>query len=35
VVINRYRRAGEIRYGTFAVDERGGMEALWTDGDER
>jgi len=23
VVINRYRRAGDIRYGTFEVDERG------------
>ena len=35
VVINRYRRAGEIRYGTFAVDERGGVEALWTQEQER
>ena len=34
VVINRYRRAGEIRYGTFEVDERGGVEALWTEGDK-
>jgi dihydrofolate reductase len=32
VVIDRYRRAGDIRYGSFAVDERGGVEALWTDG---
>jgi dihydrofolate reductase len=29
VVIGRYRRAGEIRTGSFAVDERGGVEALW------
>jgi hypothetical protein len=35
VVINRYRRAGAIRYGSFAVDERGGVEALWKDGEER
>jgi dihydrofolate reductase len=35
VVISRYRRAGEIRYGTFEVDERGGVEALWTEGEER
>jgi dihydrofolate reductase len=35
VVINRYRRAGDIRYGSFAVDERGGVEALWTEGEER
>jgi dihydrofolate reductase len=35
VVINRYRRAGEIRYGSFAVDERGGVEALWSEGKER
>lgn len=35
VVINRYRRAGEIRYGSFAVDERGGVEALWIDGEQR
>ncbi|HYT78973.1 MAG TPA: dihydrofolate reductase, partial [Actinomycetota bacterium] len=35
VVISRYRRAGDIRYGSFAVDERGGVEALWTEGDER
>lgn len=34
VVINRYRRAGDIRYGSFAVDERGGVEALWTEGEE-
>jgi hypothetical protein len=34
VVINRYRRAGDIRYGTFEVDERGGVEALWTEGDK-
>jgi hypothetical protein len=32
VVINRCRRAGDIRYGYFAVDERGGVEALWTEG---
>jgi hypothetical protein len=25
VVIDRYRRAGDIRYGTFEVDERGGV----------
>ncbi len=35
VAINRYRRAGEIRYGTFEVDERGGVEALWAEGEER
>jgi hypothetical protein len=35
VVINRYRGAGDIRSGEFAVDERGGVEALWTEGDER
>jgi dihydrofolate reductase len=35
VVINRYGRVGEIRYGTFAVDERGGVEALWAEGEER
>jgi dihydrofolate reductase len=35
VVISRYRRGGDIRYGSFAVDERGGVEALWTEGDER
>jgi dihydrofolate reductase len=32
VVISRYRRAGDIRSGEFAVDERGGVEALWTEG---
>ena len=32
VTISRYRRAGDIRYGTFEVDERGGVEALWSDG---
>jgi dihydrofolate reductase len=32
VVIDRYRRAGDIRYGSFPVDERGGVEALWTEG---
>jgi dihydrofolate reductase len=35
VAINRYRRAGEIRFGSFAVDERGGVEALWTEGEQR
>ena len=35
VVINRYRRAGDISYGSFAVDERGGVEALWTEGETR
>jgi hypothetical protein len=35
VVINRYRRAADIRYGSFAVDERGGVEALWTEGEKR
>ena len=35
VVIDRYRRAGDIRYGSFAVDERGGVEALWTETEER
>ena len=35
VVINRYRRAGDIRYGSFEVDERGGVEALWTEGEQR
>jgi dihydrofolate reductase len=35
VVIGRYRRAGDIRYGEFEVDERGGVEALWTEGEER
>jgi dihydrofolate reductase len=35
VVINQYRRAGDIRYGSFVVDERGGVEALWTEGKER
>jgi dihydrofolate reductase len=32
VVINRYRREGDIRSGSFEVDERGGVEALWTEG---
>jgi len=32
VVVSRYRRAGEIRSGEFAVDERGGVEALWSEG---
>lgn len=31
VVINRYRPAGDIRSGSFEVDERGGVEALWTE----
>jgi dihydrofolate reductase len=31
VVVNRYRRAGNIRFGSFAVDERGGVEALWSE----
>ena len=35
VVISRYRRAGDIRSGSFAVDERGGVEALWSEGEER
>jgi dihydrofolate reductase len=35
VVIDRYRRAGEIRSGTFEVDERGGVEVLWTERGER
>ena len=35
VVIGRYRRAGDIRYGSFVVDERGGVEALWTEGEAR
>jgi hypothetical protein len=35
VVINQDRRAGDIRYGSFVVDERGGVEALWTEGKER
>jgi dihydrofolate reductase len=35
VVINRYRRASDIRYGSFAVDEQGGVEALWTERKER
>ena len=34
VVITRYRRAGDISFGTFEVDERGGVEALWTEGDK-
>jgi len=34
VVTSRYRRAGDIRSGEFAVDERGGVEALWTEGHE-
>ncbi|MEX0709608.1 MAG: dihydrofolate reductase family protein [Chloroflexota bacterium] len=34
VVIGRYRPAGAIRSGTFAVDERGGVEALWTEREE-
>jgi dihydrofolate reductase len=34
VVISRYRRAGDIHYGSFAVDERGGVEALWTEREE-
>jgi hypothetical protein len=34
-VINQYRRAGDIRYGSFVVDERGWVEALWTEGKER
>ncbi len=34
VVISRYRRAGDIRFGEFAVHERGGVEALWTEADE-
>src|ERR671911_1323365 len=35
VVINRYRRAGDIRYGSFAGAERGGGEALLAGGGER
>lgn len=35
VAINRYRRAGDIRYGSFAVDERGGVEVLWTKEEQR
>ncbi|HEX9123852.1 MAG TPA: hypothetical protein VF984_10950 [Actinomycetota bacterium] len=35
VVINRYRRAGDVRFGSFAVDEQGGVEALWTEGEQR
>ena len=35
VVISRYRRSGDISFGEFAVDERGGVEALWTEGEER
>lgn len=35
VVVSRYRRAGDISFGEFAVDERGGVEALWTEGAER
>jgi dihydrofolate reductase len=31
VVTSRYRRAGDIRSGEFDVDERGGVEALWTE----
>jgi dihydrofolate reductase len=33
VVINRYHRAGDVRYGSFEVDERGGVEALWSEGE--
>jgi hypothetical protein len=34
-VVITTRTAGEvrIRYGSFAVDERGGVEALWTEGE--
>jgi hypothetical protein len=32
---NRYGRASDIRYGSFEVDERGGVEALWTKRQER
>jgi dihydrofolate reductase len=35
VVISRYRRAGTIKSGTFAVDEQGGVEALWAEGEQR
>jgi dihydrofolate reductase len=35
VVINRYRRAGDIGFGSFEVDERRGVEALWTGGGAR
>jgi dihydrofolate reductase len=35
VVISRYRHAGDIRLGSFAVDERGGVEAVWTEGEQR
>jgi hypothetical protein len=34
VVINRYRLAGDISSGEFAVDERGGVDARWSDGAE-
>ena len=34
VAINRYRRAGDIRYGSFEVDEQGGVGALWSEGEE-
>ncbi len=34
VVIGRYRRAGDIKSGSFTVDERGGVEALWAEGEE-
>lgn len=32
VSINTYAVAGDIPYGSFAVDERGGTEALWREG---
>jgi hypothetical protein len=34
VVINQYRRAGDLRYGSFVVDGCGGVEAPWTEGKE-
>lgn len=32
VSINTYRAAGDIPFGEFVVDERGGAEALWREG---
>jgi dihydrofolate reductase len=29
VVLSRYRRAGDLRFGSFEVDARGGVEELW------
>ncbi len=31
VTINRYRRAGAIKFGSFEIDDQGSVEALWSE----